>query len=299
VNGPVVLIVNPTKTDDLDRLRSKVTKQCVARGLPEPVLLETTESDTGAGQSHEAVRRGARVVLVAGGDGTVQAVCAGLAGTGVVLGLLPLGTGNLLARNLDVPLEFDQALTVALDGAERTLDLALATVGDAGPVLFAVMAGLGFDADMMADAPAGLKATVGWPAYVVSGLAHLRDRPAELTVVFDGATEKCLTASAVVIGNVGELQAGVALLPDAVPDDGVLDVVVLAPRHLLDWGRLLARLVGRSRTNDGNLHRHTARRIEVRTDTPRQAQLDGEPVGETASLVVEVQPGVLRVRVRR
>jgi len=116
VNGPVVLIVNPTKTDDLDRLRSKVTKQCVARGLPEPVLLETTESDTGAGQSHEAVRRGARVVLVAGGDGTVQAVCAGLAGTGVVLGLLPLGTGNLLARNLDVPLEFDQALTVALDG---------------------------------------------------------------------------------------------------------------------------------------------------------------------------------------
>jgi len=133
VNGPVVLIVNPTKTDDLDRLRSKVTKQCVARGLPEPVLLETTESDTGAGQSHEAVRRGARVVLVAGGDGTVQAVCAGLAGTGVVLGLLPLGTGNLLARNLDVPLEFDQALTVALDGAERTLDLALATVGDAAP----------------------------------------------------------------------------------------------------------------------------------------------------------------------
>jgi len=299
VTGPVVLVVNPTKVDDFAQLQATVSEQCARRGLPEPVVLETTESDTGAGAAHDAVRRGAQLVLVAGGDGTVQAVCGGLAGSGVVLGILPLGTGNLLARNLDLPLELDPALAVALGGRERRLDLATASIGDRDPVHFAVMAGVGFDAEMMVDAPAGLKALVGWPAYVVSGLQHLRDRPSQLTIAFDGRSPKPFTARGVVIGNVGELQAGVGLLPDAVPDDGVLDVVVLAPRHLLDWGRLLARLVGRSRTDDGNLHRHSARRIEVRADSPLQAQLDGEPVGQTTSLTVEVAPAALYLRVPR
>jgi len=156
VTGPVVLVVNPTKVDDFAQLQATVSEQCARRGLPEPVVLETTESDTGAGAAHDAVRRGAQLVLVAGGDGTVQAVCGGLAGSGVVLGILPLGTGNLLARNLDLPLELDPALAVALGGRERRLDLATASIGDRDPVHFAVMAGVGFDAEMMVDAPAGL-----------------------------------------------------------------------------------------------------------------------------------------------
>ena len=199
------------------------------------------------------------------------------------LGVVPLGTGNLLARNLGLPLTMQEALEVALTGRDRVIDLARATVGAAEQTTFVVMAGLGFDAEMMADAPAGLKAAVGWPAYVVSGLKHLRDRPAQFELVLDGAAAVSRPARGIVIGNVGQLQGGVALLPDAVPDDGVLDVVLLAPRRLVDWGRVLHRLIARSDREDHTLTRFTARRIEVRAAVPTQAQLDGEPVGEVTS----------------
>ena len=292
------LVVNPTKCDDVDGLHAKVSARCLAHGLEAPTLRPTTQDDAGAGMAGEAVAAGDGLVLAAGGDGTVQAACCGLQGTGVALGILPLGTGNLLARNLDLPLDLDEALEVALTGRDRRLDLGAATVGDAEPSTFAVMAGLGFDAQMMADAPEGLKAAVGWPAYVVSGVKHLRDRPAEIELVLDGAAPIRRRARGVVVGNVGDLQGGVSLLPGAEPDDGVLDVVLLSPERLWDWLRVLTRLASGSGREDDSLRRWTAERIEVRSAKPVEAQLDGEPVGAVTSLVVEVTPGALVVRVR-
>lgn len=293
----IALVVNPTKVDDVDALARQVAERCAAHGLPSPILLRTTENDAGEGMAREAISRGATLVLAAGGDGTVQAACCGLHGSGVPLGVVPLGTGNLLARNLGRPLTMEEALEVALTGRDRVIDLARATVGAAEQTTFVVMAGLGFDAEMMADAPAGLKAAVGWPAYVVSGLKHLRDRPAQFELVLDGAAAVSRSARGIVIGNVGQLQGGVALLPDAVPDDGVLDVVLLAPRRLVDWGRVLHGLIARSDREDHTLTRFTARRIEVRAAVPTQAQLDGEQVGAVTSLAVEISPGALVVRV--
>ena len=293
------LVVNPTKVDDVDALVRQVAERCAAHGLPTPILLRTTEDDAGQGMARDAISRGATLVLAAGGDGTVQAACCGLHGSGVPLGIVPLGTGNLLARNLGLPLAVNEALEVALTGRDRVIDLARATVGAAEQTTFVVMAGLGFDAEMMADAPEGLKSAVGWPAYVVSGLKHLRDRPAQFELVLDGVAAVSRPARGIVIGNVGQLQGGVALLPDAVPDDGVLDVVLLAPKRLVDWGRLFHRLVARSDRQDHTMTRFTARRIEVRAAVPTQAQLDGEPVGAVTSLIVEVSPGALVVRVPR
>ena len=292
------LIVNPTKVDDVDALLSQVAAACTEHGADPPEALPTTEQDAGEGMAKEAVRRGASLVLTAGGDGTVQAVACGLEGSDIPMGLLPMGTGNLLARNLDLPLQMDEALTVALTGRDRRLDLGCATVGDRPASCFAVMAGVGFDAEMMADAPEGLKSAVGWPAYVVSGLKHLRDKPQEVELVLDGAEALRRPARGVVVGNVGQLQGGVALLPDAVPDDGMLDVVVLAPKKLLDWGRLLGRLVVRSSHQDATLDRYTARSIEIRSDEPMQSQLDGEPLEAVRSVTVEIHPSVLVVRVR-
>ena len=299
MTATIALVVNPTKVGDVEALLQQVAERCTAHGQPPPYLLETTPEDAGEGMAREALRQGATLVLAAGGDGTVQAACCGLQGSGVPLGILPLGTGNLLARNLDLPLDLDKALDVALTGKDRVIDLAHATVGDAEPTCFAVMAGLGFDAEMMVDAPERLKAAVGWPAYVISGLRHLRDRPGQVEILLDGRAPINRTARGVVIGNVGELQAGVALLPDAVPDDGMLDIVILAPRRLLDWGRLLGRLLTRSSREDRTLTRWTARRVEVRTVAPTHAQLDGEPVGQVTSLVIEVSPAALNVRVSR
>jgi diacylglycerol kinase (ATP) len=293
-----VLVVNPTKVDDVDALLCRVAARCAHHGLPMPQLLTTTKDDAGEAMAVEAVRRGADLVLAAGGDGTVRAVCCGLHASGVSLGILPLGTGNLLARNLGLPLDLDEALEVALTGRDRVLDLARATLDDAEPTCFAVMAGLGFDAQMMADAPEGLKAAVGWPAYLVSGLRHLRDRAGRVELTLDGRPPVRRAVRGVVVGNVGRLQAGVALLPGAVPDDGRLDLVLLAPRGLVDWGRVVIRLLTHSSREDRALSRHTVRRLQLRADRPTQAQLDGETAGAVTSLLIEVSPGALVVRVQ-
>lgn len=291
-----VLVVNPTKTHALERFVLHVTQACTTYGLPAPDVRETTVLDPGEGMARAAVASGATLVLAAGGDGTVRAVCAGLSGSGVPMGVLPLGTGNLLARNLDLPLDLDRALQVALTGRDRVLDLGEATVGDAGPTAFVVMAGLGFDAQMMADAPEGLKQALGWPAYVVSGLRHLRDPAGQVELVLDGAPGLLRPARGVVVGNVGSLQGGLALLPDALPDDGLLDVVLLSPPSVRHWVRLAIRLA--LRRPDTGATRWTVRRLELRTTAPTHAQLDGESLGEVRSLVLEVRPGALVVRVR-
>ena len=135
----------------------------------------------------------------------------------------------------------------------------------------------------------------------MSGLQHLRDRPHAVELLVDDSASVRLSVRGVVVGNVGQMQAGVALLPDAVPDDGVLDVVALAPRHLADWGRVVVRLVTRSTRYDPALRRWTARSIELRSavPVPVQAQLDGEPGGPVRRLRVAVEPAALVVRVIR
>lgn len=122
--GPPAVVFNPSKGTDGERLRRLVTEVAAESGLPEPLWLETTVEDPGAGQVRTALARGASVVIAAGGDGTVRAVAEGLAGTDTPMGVLPLGTGNLLARNLDVPLTgYRDMVTTALTGRDRAMDL--------------------------------------------------------------------------------------------------------------------------------------------------------------------------------
>ena len=296
----VVLVVNPTKVASVTALRRLVALGCRERGWQEPVVLETTVQDPGQGMTRRAVADGAGLVLSAGGDGTLMAVARALAHSEVPLGVLPMGTGNLLARNLDLPLGLEAALDVALDGRSRRLDLGmLSTTADGDPEGFAVMAGVGFDAAMMADAPVGLKSVVGWAAYAVSGVRHLRDRPLTVELRVDGLAPLHRSARCVVVGNVGTLQAGLRLMPDARPDDGLLDVVVLSPLRLRDWVRVVVRLAARHPGDDRDVERFQGRRVEVRTQGPHPLQLDGDHVGTTDLLLVHVDPGALLVRVPR
>ena len=291
------LVVNPSTTPDLADFCAVVAGHCRRRGFPPPLVLETTVEDQGEGQAREAVAEGAQVVMSAGGDGTVMSVARGLAGTGVPLGLLPAGTGNLLARNLGLPLDLDAAVEIALTGCGRELDMGTSSADGAAARGFVVMAGLGFDAAMMDDAPVRLKQAVGWPAYIVSGLRHLRDRPVRVELRVDDGPWLMRRARAVVVGNVGMLQGGLQLLPDAAPDDGLLDVVVLSPRNLVGWLRLVVHLARPGGRPDPALVRLRGRRVEVRSASAQPGQLDGDPVGPVTRLVVEVTPGVLRVQV--
>ena len=192
------VVANPTKHDDIPRLRDTVRAAMSAHGWDEPVWLETTAEEPGAGQAAQAVRDGVDLVIACGGDGTVTACADGVAGSGVPLGILPLGTGNLLARNLGLPLDLDAALVAALTGSDRRLD-----AGSVNGHTFVVMAGLGFDAKMLGESSEPLKRRLGWAAYVLSALRHLRDRPVRVSLVADGGRPLRMRASAVIVGNVG------------------------------------------------------------------------------------------------
>ena len=222
--GPLrsAVIVNPNRVEGLDELRDGIVAQLTEAGWPEPTWLETTAEDPGTGQAKQAVADGAEVVFVAGGDGTVRACIDGLAGTDTALAILPGGTGNLLATNLGVPTNTIEGVQLALDRGRRAVDL-----GEIEGQKFAVMAGMGLDAAMVDDAPTKLKAVLGPVAYVFSALKHLNDAEMKVEVQVDSYPVLRRRARSVIVGNVGRLQGGVNLLPDAEPDNGQMDVAVL------------------------------------------------------------------------
>jgi diacylglycerol kinase (ATP) len=303
----IALVVNPTKVSDVPELTRALAKRCADAGLPEPLVLETTAEDPGTSMAREAVAAGARVVVAAGGDGTVRAVAQGLVGTGVALAVVPEGTGNLLVRNLDLPLDVDAALDAAVDGVDRRIDVGRLH-GGSGPgtgddggegTVFAVMAGAGFDAAMMREAPEGLKTAVGWPAYVVGGVRGLRRSHARVDLRVDGGAPVRARVRTVLVGNMGRLQGGLDLLPDARPDDGLLDVALVSTRRPLDWVVLGFRgLTGRHKP-DHRLRTWQAREVDVRMHRAQPRQVDGDLVDDADHLRASVEPGALVVRVPR
>lgn len=303
----LAVVFNPMKVGDNALFREHVRQAAAEAGWRTPTFFETTAEDPGTSMTHRALEIGVDMVLVAGGDGTVRVVCAELARTGVAIGVVPLGTGNLLARNLGIPLHTGDAIDVALNGQDRAVDIATFHSPDTSDdpdaeattteTVFNVMAGLGLDAAIMTGAPDDLKARVGWLAYVVSAFRQLRYPAVKVEIsVDDGPFEKHRVRT-VVVGNVGQLQAGIPLLPDARIDDGMLDVVVIAPPGALSWLRLVVRVLTRRRRTDEKLARLTGRKVVVRAERPTPRQLDGDAIGEGTEFTAEVQPGVLLIRV--
>jgi len=296
------VVVNPTKVSDIVTFRTRVTRWMTEQGWDAPLWLETTTEDTGRQATVRAVNEGVDLVFACGGDGTMMAVVSGLARSGVPLGVLPAGTGNLLARNLNLPDDLETAVLTGLTGDDRPVDLGRVS-GDDLPdgYHFAVMAGMGFDAALVTDAPTRLKETLGWPAYFVSGFRHLFDRSMRVSLRIDDGVMLRRRAHTVVVGNVGRLTGGLLLLPDALPDDGVLDVVIIAPGGLIGWVRVARRVVLRQRQGVGRHHRavehFTARRVEIISERAEPRQLDGDAVGSGTTMRMEIVDHALLVRV--
>lgn len=295
----LAVILNPVKVEDVGQFRSIVSAMAKESGWSEPTWQYTTVEDPGTGMAEQAAVSGADLVMVCGGDGTVREVCAELAGTGIPVGIIPAGTGNLLARNLDIPLYLRAAIDVALNGQDRAIDLV--EVGGDGieGTHFMVMAGMGFDAAIMEGVNEDIKKKIGWVAYVVSALKSLMFPAVRIEIQIDDQEPTTHRARTVVVGNVGFLQAGMPLLPDAAIDDGVLDVVILHPRKFLSWIPLAVRVVSKSQTTDELIDRRTGSRVRLKasSDTPRQ--LDGDSIGEGRELWMECIHGRLLVRVPR
>jgi YegS/Rv2252/BmrU family lipid kinase len=293
------VIVNPARVTDWTTFRRHVEYEVKSRGWQQPLWLETTEEDPGRAMARRAIEEGVDLVLGAGGDGTIRVVCAALAGTDIPFGLIPAGTGNLLARNLGIPLDEAAALSVAFDGLEKRIDLVKVTFDDQASDHFAVMAGIGLDAMIMHGTNPDLKKAVGSAAYFFSAARNAKHPALNTTIEMDDGAPMKRRAHVIVIGNVGYLQANIQLIPDAKADDGLLDVVIASPRGLRDWVRLTTRVLIRQRRPDDQLDRLTGRRVKITVDRPDHYQMDGDTVGECTSLLAEVQPGALLLRVPR
>ncbi|NKX55104.1 diacylglycerol/lipid kinase family protein [Arthrobacter mobilis] len=298
----VALILHPLK-NAAAAAQEKVAAACAEAGWQEPLVLETTLEDPGHAQTRQALRAGADVVLAAGGDGTLRVVAAELAGGTVPVGLVPLGTGNLLARNLGMdPNNLEANIRTALFGHNRRIDTATITLEnrhtrETSTDTFLVIAGIGTDAEVLADTKEELKRRFGWMAYSEAGVRHLPGRRQRVTIRVDDGPAEHRRIRSILFANCGRMPAGVHFVPDALLDDGELDVVVLSPRSVLGWVWIGAKTVLKHRAEIPVIDYIRAKKVHITAHEPMNTQLDGDPYGHVTSLTVQVRPASLSIRV--
>ena len=311
------VIYNPIKVN-LDALRASVASAEKSAGWGTSLWFETSEEDPGQKVAKEAVDAGAHVVMAAGGDGTVRAVAESLRGTGIPIALLPSGTGNLLARNLELTLDnLPESIGAAFTGVDRKIDLGVIFVerasGAKEKFVFLVMAGLGLDAKMIANTDPALKKKVGWLAYVDAIAKSLRDKD-RLNIRFsiDGTPTRSARVHTILVGNCGSLPGNIMLLPDASVDDGVFDIVALRPEGFFGWVQIWTKImwengvlrrstVGRkivSLTKEVRVLRYLrGRELKLRLDREEEFELDGDGFGKAIAIRAVVDPLALVVKV--
>ncbi|MGW9629406.1 diacylglycerol/lipid kinase family protein [Agromyces sp. NPDC055520] len=316
------VIFNPTK-QGVDTLRAAVAAAEARQHFAPSLWIETTADDPGKGMAREALEAGVDLVIAAGGDGTVRSVAATLRGTGVPLGLVPIGTGNLFARNLEIPVN-DQgdAVVLAFAGLDRAVDVIVADVsradGSDETHVSLVMSGIGIDAAMISNTNPDLKKRVGWLAYVDAGLRALpASKPYRVVHRVDSGRHHRSKVSSILVANLGYLPGNIELIPDAEIDDGKLDVVVLAPRNLFGWlliwrkvtwenrvlrksalGRQFLDLTGGNRRSEIVYLRGRAVELEIEGDA-EEFEIDGDEFGLVTAARFTVDPSALIVRVPR
>ena len=253
--------------------------------MPEPLIVATTVEDPGHTMTRRALDAGCDVVIAAGGDGTVRAVATGLTGTDVAMGVVPLGTGNLFARNIGLPYQdLDSCISEALHGAPHRVDTLNLTLERAGGKtqreISLVIAGGGLDAEVMADTRDVLKQRAGWLAYGEAGLRHMMGPRKSVSVELDGRDPVTFKVRSVLLANCGILQAGMVLVPSARFDDGHMDTVLFTPRHALDWARIVTKTVLRFTADTPVMRVRQARTGRLSMAEPMPFQIDGDAVGE-------------------
>lgn len=314
------IIYNPTKSR-IAELKPSVAKAEAIYGWGQSEWLETTIEDPGRGMAQTALDRGCDLIIAAGGDGTVRSVASGMRSSGVPFGLVPLGTGNLLARNLGIPVnDVDDALTIAFTGAERSVDVTLLEVtrldGSTEQDVSLVMAGLGIDATMIAMTRPELKKRIGWLAYVDAGVRALSTaEPFRIHYRLGGERLHRARVSSILVANLGVLPGNLELIPDAQLDDGELHVAVLQPKNVLGWLALWRRVAWENRVlRKTSIGRHVIKltgadkrqeiiylrgpKVAIRIDgDPQPLELDGDEFGTATAVDFGVDPGGLTIRV--
>lgn len=304
----------------VDRKRLDAAIQANLQSLRwEPALwLPTSAEETGAVQAQRAAAQNASHLIVAGGDGTVREVLQSVVENklDVTVGIVPVGTGNVLARNLNIDVnDFNAAVKRALLGNRHQIDMGLAKIifenGERRELLFSVMAGIGLDAKIMQNTNAKLKRRIGWVAYIDGGLRALPTKFEKLFIEVDGKEARRMKLVSLLIGNAGWLPGNINLMPDAKLDDGILDAAVIGPRRFWNWIDFWSRVtIGNNvvrvnrvakqlleaTANVKTLENLSGSKIRVTPDRPIHLQIDGDALGLIQQAEFEVVPRAVTVR---
>jgi diacylglycerol kinase (ATP) len=259
-------------------------------GIFDPLWYEVAKSREARKGLRSALKQGAELVFVWGGDGMVQRCADVVADSNAAMAILPAGTANLFASNLGIPKSIDAAVEIGLRGDRRKLDL-----GSVNGEKFAVMAGVGFDAEMIHDANPEMKRRFGRTAYVLAAAKNLRGKPFEARIKVDGKTWFEGNASCVLFGNVGDAFAGLSAFEEARPDDGLLEVGIASPEGILEWGRTIARAALSDASKSPFVHTTRGRSVELRLDRKVRHELDGSERGKKKSFTVKAEPSAISV----
>jgi YegS/Rv2252/BmrU family lipid kinase len=260
------------------------------KGFPDPIWYQVPKSRKAPAIVAKALDHGADLVFLWGGDGTVQRCLDVVAGSGVPIAILPAGTANLLATNLEIPADLSAAVEVGLHGARRAID-----VGVVNGERFGVMAGAGFDARMMREADGGLKDRFGQLAYVWTGVRATRMTSRKVRIKVDGTSWFKGRASCILLGNMGTLTGGLTAFPEAKPDDGTLEVGVVTAEGAVQWARVLGRLATGQPDRSPLVHMTEGRQVDIKFDCPTAYEVDGGTRPARRRLRVRVDPLALIV----
>jgi YegS/Rv2252/BmrU family lipid kinase len=290
--GPrrVAVIAHQNKSfgGGLEELRKLIAEE----GVVDPLWYEVPKSRKANKRARRALKEGADLVLVWGGDGMVQQCVDALACSDTEAAIIPAGTANLLATNLGIPADLPEAVRIAFHGIRRRLDL-----GKLNGEHFAVMAGAGFDGEMISDTDRRLKDRAGRLAYVLTGLRHVRDEPVPTRIRVDGRKWFEGEASCVLFGNVGTITGGIKAFEDASLEDGCLDVGVATARGALQWARTFGRLAAGRSEDSPFVEMTRGRAVDVRFGAPVAYELDGGERGRTTRLKAKAVPDAITIRV--
>lgn len=316
---PVVAVVcNPVNIDHV-ALHSAMDEEAERHGYEPSLWFQTTVEDPGQDAARRAMTSNPAILVVVGGDGTIRAVAEAVHDSTLPLAVIPTGTGNLLARNLYLPLnDLERSIQTAFTGVDQPIDIGQVEFNRVdGPTdchVFLVMAGIGLDASMAANTNHRFKKRFGWIAYGDPiARSVFTNKQIKVHYRLDNSDVQMIQAHTVIVGNCGTLTANILLLPKAKIDDGLLDVVVLSPKGFGGWLRIGARLMFARflhRTASGlaalqfapifrALRYAQARTLHANFDRPQNVQLDGDDFGPVSSVSLSVKPGAISIRLPR
>jgi YegS/Rv2252/BmrU family lipid kinase len=287
----ISVILNPSSgTESAESLTELIRTTIHAGQAAELDLRLTAGSEDASNWAREAADDGFDLVIAGGGDGTVSSVAHGVLKStrAPAIGIIPLGTGNGLARILGLPLGPAAALKAMQAGKIVELDALDVLSHDATSLLFL---GAGLDAEINRDADAKQKARLGFLAYVQATLGNLRGRHNhQVSLIVDGQ-ERQLRAHTVILFNATHLELlGIGIGPDAQPHDGVAELAVMtSPGFWPVVGQLL-RIAGRSTSRPELEH---VRSLKLEAEPPMPVHVDGDVIGETP-VEVRIRPAALR-----